>query len=76
MTSKPNSTETFAARHENGTEWMLAVNAKRGAEFADQCAKNFARNYCRKHRIPGRVTLTSGVDGREVVANVSASYTI
>ncbi len=76
MTTKANSTETFTATHENGAAWRLSVNAKRGVEFADKCAKNFARNYCRKHRIPGRVILVSEADFREVIADVTEAYTI
>lgn len=76
MTNKAKNTEVFTAKHENGKEWTLSVNNAKGAEFADAQAKNFARNYCRKHRVPGTVTLTSNLDGRVVVATVTALYTV
>lgn len=76
MTSKPMQTETFTATHENGTEWRLAVNSKRGSDFADSQAKLFARNYCMKKRIHGSVTLVSDADGRTIVADICDKYTV
>lgn len=76
MTNKPNKTKEFTATHENGKTWRLAVSAKKGQDFANEQAKNFARNYCRKHRIPGVVALVSSIDGREVIARVAADYTV
>jgi hypothetical protein len=75
MTLTPNTTQVFNARHENGTIWVLAANAKRGDEFMARKVKEFARNYCRKHLIPGTVTLTNANSGDVMIINVSDSYT-
>ena len=75
MTLTPGTTQVFNARHENGTTWVLAATVKRGDEFMTRKAKEFARNYCRKHLIPGTVTLTNADSGDVMIINVSDSYT-
>ena len=66
------------AKHDNGTEWRLAVqvNAKRGEAHAHAAAANYARNYCRKNRIPGRVELTDEATGCVFYALVGDYYTL
>lgn len=54
----------FDAVAESGQSWVLAVNTKRGIDFATRQAALFARNYCLKNTIFGDVTLTSQDDGR------------
>jgi len=70
MTIKPLKTEVFTATHECGRTWVLAVNAKRGADYAAETAKVFARNYCLKHVLPGKVTMVSQASGREITVSV------
>ena len=70
MTIKPLKTEMFTATHEGGTTWLLAVNAKRGPDYAADQARLFARNYCLKHMLPGKVTMVSKTSGREVIADI------
>lgn len=76
MTFKAKKTETFTATHENGTEWKLAANCQRGAEHMNGLAANFARNYCKKYRIPGEVSLMNDVTGEVFKAVVCEYYTL
>ena len=75
MTNRAHTTETFTATHENGAKWKLAANVKRGTEHMNKLVMNFARNYCKKHRIPGTVSLVNEVTGCEMNVVVCELYT-
>ena len=76
MTTKPLTTVTFTATHENGTSWRLGVNAKIPNDKFLAQAKNFARNYCRKHRIHGAVELENETTGEVIKFVVGADYSV
>jgi len=60
--------DRYEAQHENGTTWQLVAKPAMAA--------NFARNYCRKNRMPGKVTLTDTATGEFNIVSVSKDYTI
>lgn len=58
----------YHAQHENGTEWDLAASPKMAA--------NYARNFCRRERIPGKVTITNVATGESTTVVVNSDYSI
>ena len=55
----------FKAKHDNGTEWTLAVPSKNRPEAeVTKRAALFVRNYCLKNFLSGEVTITAQEDGK------------
>jgi len=66
------------ATHENGTTWQfgIAINKKRGADHARAMLGNAVRNYCRKNRIHGTVTISDPANGETFEVIVCSHYTM
>jgi len=66
------------ATHENGTTWQfgIAINKKRGDDHARAMMGNAVRNYCRKHRIPGTITISNPENGETFEVIVCSHYTM
>jgi hypothetical protein len=58
----------YNAKHENGAEWQLVAKP--------QMAANFARNYCKRERIPGLVSLTDTATGEVTTVQINSDYSI
>ena len=68
----------LTATHENGTTWKfgIAINKKRGADHARKMNGNAVRNYCRKHRIPGNVSIYDPATGNTFEVVICKHYTL
>lgn len=66
----------FTAKHEDGTAWKLATPPKLKGEVMVERAKNFARNYSRKHGLgAGEVILTCET-GETFTVTINSDYSI